>query len=105
MKIKPNYTISEEGCWAIVLTGEKVRSDGLSVLKETEELMGNRRLLPAHEQYTDDKMEPSKDTCRYGTFHQVFQIEMKFKKPKVKKVGPVKGIFYLIFEEEEEDSD
>ena len=102
IKVKTNYKISAPGCWAIEVSGRKDRNDGLAVLRERQELENQKRLLPAEKQGPDETGELKKDTCRYGDFNEQFQIEMKFKKPKVTKVGPVNGIFYLIFEEEED---
>jgi uncharacterized protein YeaO (DUF488 family) len=56
------------------------------------------RLLPSDEAV----MEGSTDHCRYGAFREQFAIEMTYKKEKVVKIGPIDGIFYLIFEEEED---
>ena len=105
LKVKKKYKLSEPGCWAIEVSGRKDRNDGLSVLLGEESLKGQERLLPAENQKAAEKVEPSKDTCRYGQFQERFQIEMKFKKPDATTVGPVKGIFYLLFEEEEESED
>jgi hypothetical protein len=44
-----------------------------------------------------------KDSYRYGDFHEQFQIELKFKKPSTTKMGPVNGVFFLVFEEEEDE--
>ena len=76
------------------------------MLNTAKELEGCERLLPAETEATD-KTEPKKDTCRYGEFHEHLPIEMKFKPPVVKKqlLGPIDGIFYLVFEEHEQEPD
>ena len=103
IEVNIRYEASAPGCWAIEVSGVKERNDGLAALKEAKELEGNERLLPADEQYTDKEVEPSEDTCRYGKFHEIFQINMMFNKYRMSKLGPIKGIFYLVFEEEEEE--
>jgi hypothetical protein len=60
------------------------------------------RLLPSDE---EEAMEGSTVNCRYGAFREQFPIEMTFKK-EIVKIGPINGIFYLIFQEEDDyDSD
>ena len=96
-----SFNISMSGCWTIEVSGRKSGSgnDVLAVLKS--EFEGYERLLPAEEQEPDETVEPTKDTCRYGEFHEQFQIEHKYKMPPVVKVGADNGIFYLLFEEKE----
>ena len=107
IKVKANYdNTSVPGCYSVDVSGRKRRSSGLSVLMAAKELEGCERLLPAEEQ-AKYETEPIKDTCRYGEFQEHFPVELKFKAPSGKKqlLGPVDGIFYLVLEEHETESE
>jgi GTPase SAR1 family protein len=90
---------SKPGCFAIEVSGSKARKDFVTALGQVTELQGNERLLPTIDP-NPKSMETSEDTCRYGDFRQLVQIDMKFKRTPV-KVGPIDGILYLLFEKEE----
>ena len=92
MSKKPGY-------WCIEVSGQKSRNDGLSHISTAEMLQQNDRLVPAE---TQEEVEPTKDSCRYGKFCQPFEIEMKFKEP-TEVLGPFNGVFYLFFEQKDED--
>lgn len=101
LKVKAQLSASIAGHWAVEISGNKKEHDSIKVLKESEELSKNKRLLPAQ---SPDAFVTSSDICRYGKFQEMFQVELNFKKPRVtKSIGPINGIFYLLFEEEEED--
>jgi hypothetical protein len=104
IKVKPNFkaTVSP-GYWVCDVFGSKEKQTSLRVLRDAPELQEYDRLLPALDE--EDTEETSADHCRYGKFREQFPIEMTFKKSKVFKVGQKDGIFYIIFEEEEDASD
>jgi hypothetical protein len=102
LRTKVNYEASVNGCWAVDVRGTKEKHNVIKTLCQQSDLKGKTRLLPKEHQ---ELAEPKKDSCRYGEFEERFQIEMKFEKSKRKMLGPVNGIFYLIFEEDEEEED
>lgn len=103
IKVKLNSDESKPGCFAIEVSGSKARKDFVSALGQAKELQGHERLLPTTDS-NPESMEPSVDTYRYGDFRKLFQIDMKFKKTPV-KVGPIHGIFYILFEQEETEEE
>jgi hypothetical protein len=100
--LKKNYDASVTGCWAVDVTGKKTKNGVINTLRQQTKLEGKTRLLPKEDQ---ELAEPKKDSCRYGEFEERLQIEMKFRKPKWRTLGPINGLFYLIFEEDEEEED
>ncbi|XP_062507390.1 uncharacterized protein LOC134183837 isoform X1 [Corticium candelabrum] len=105
IKVKPKYNRSSAGHWAVEVSGEKVRGNDVNYVRELkgQEVEFNPRLKPTSEKKGEhNKTELDADSCRYGQFSELFQIPLKFKKPHFVKIGPDNGIFYLLFEEEEE---
>jgi hypothetical protein len=103
IEVRLNSDESKPGCFAIEVSGSKVRKDFVTALGQVTELQGHERLLPTIDPNLKC-METSVDTCRYGDFRQLLQIDMKFKKTPV-KVGPIHGIFYILFEQEETEEE
>ena len=108
IETKPNYKRSTVGHWAIEVSGLKERDDDVMFVRDLEKqaVDGNPRLKPAIRNDRGgkaNKPEPDADSCRYGNFSELFQIPLKFKKPQVLKLGPENGVFYLLFEEEEDE--
>jgi hypothetical protein len=102
LKAKVNNEESVRGCWAVDVRGTKTKHDFVKTLCQQPKLKDKTRLLPEEDQ---ELTEPKKDSCRYGEFEERLQIEMKFRKPKWRTLGPINGLFYLIFEEDEEEED
>ena len=105
IKVKPNYKRSSVGHWAVEVSGQKEREDSVNYVRElkSQEVEFNPRLKPTPEKVDKlNKIEPDADSCRYGHFSELFQIPLQFKKPHFVKIGPDNGIFYILFEEEEE---
>lgn len=99
LRMKDQLAASVQGNWAFEVSGNKKKTDINKFLNERGELTGKERLLPAD---IPDGLVITSDSCRYGKFHETFQVELNFKKQQITQtIGPVDGIFYLLFEEEE----
>lgn len=90
--------------WAFEVSGSKPKVDyGISEILEMEGVKDNPKLCPASKDALVSK-EPDVDSCRYGTFHEMFQVDLSFKRA-IKRIGPVNGIFYALFQPEEKQVD
>lgn len=101
---KDHLSASVQGHWAMDVRGNKKKKPGTDLLRECKELSEKDRLLPADS--PEEVLVTASDSCRYGKFNEMFQVELNFKRSMyTTRIGPIDGIFYLLLEEEEQQED